>query len=103
MNSKSIEWTDLAIQDLYLIKEHIAKDSVKNSNTIYDEIFKAFEDLGKFCKKGRIIPKIEKDFYREIFVASYRIMYKIDKNKVYVVAIFHMAKNFDTKDLLNRK
>jgi len=68
MNLKIIEWTDLAIQDLYSITEYIAKDSVKNANLIYEEIFKAVDDLAKFSKKGREIPKIYEDFYREIFI-----------------------------------
>lgn len=102
MSNIHIEWTDLAIQDLYLITQYIAKDSIKNSNSVYKNIFSAVEDLGKFPKKGRKIPEIEEDYYREIFVTSYRIMYKIDENTIYIVAVFHMAQNFEKLELTNR-
>ena len=103
MSLKKIEWTDLAIQDLYSITEYIAKDSINNANSVYEEIFNSIEDLTKFSRKGRKIPKIEEDFYREIFVSSFRIMYKIEDETIFIVAIFHMAKNFEISDLLKRK
>ena len=103
MNLKKVVWSDFAIEDLITIKEYIEKDSIKIANSVFQEILISTRDLSQFPKKGRIIPFIDEDFYREYFIASYRIMYKIENTQVIIAGVFHMAKNFEVSDLIERK
>ena len=97
-----IKWIDLAIEDLNLIKNYIGKDSIINSNLVYLDIFNEVENLIKFPRKGRIIPKIDEDCYRELLIFSYRIMYKIEEKNIYIVAVIHMSREFNKEVLLGR-
>ena len=99
MKSKTIEWTDLAIQDLDIIHEYISKDSVNNSNGFIDELFRNVDELNKFPNRGRVIPQIEKEYYREIFVGNYRIMYKLDEEHIYIMAVINMSMDFNLEML----
>lgn len=102
MNKKTIEWTDLALQDLDLIYSYISKDSLDNAKKIVEEILGNIDELILFPEKGRIIPKINKSYYREIFVAPYRIMYKNEEKSIFIVGVIHMATDF-TPDKLHKR
>lgn len=103
MNLKKVIWSDFAVQDLVELKNYIAKDSIKNAEIIFQEILISTRDLSQFSKKGRMIPKLDEEFYREYFIGNYRIMYKLEENLVIIAGIFHMSKNFKSDDLLERK
>jgi len=100
---KKVIWSDLAIKDLIELKNYIAKNSINNAESLFQEILISTRDLSRFSKKGRIIPKINKDFYREYFIATYRIMYKLENDCVVIAGIIHMSKIFKASDLLERK
>jgi plasmid stabilization system protein ParE len=99
MKSKIIEWTDLAIEDLNSIHNYICKDSLNHANSFIDELIKYVDELYEFPKRGRIIPQIKKEYYREIFVGNYKIMYKIEENYIYIMAIINMSMDFNLKML----
>ena len=103
MKLREIIWSDLAVQDLFEIKKYIAKNSIKNAEIFFQEIFTSTTDLLQFPEKGRIVPKLNKEFYREYFIGNYRVMYKIEEKLIIIAGIFHMSKNFDLDDLLKRK
>ena len=90
-----IEWTDLALQDLDSIYSFISKDSVKNADLFIEELILNVEEISLFPQRGRIIPQIKKDFYREIFVGTYRIMYKIEDKTIFIMGIIHMSMDFN--------
>lgn len=99
MNTKVIEWTDLAIQDLDIIYNYISKDSVNNASIFIDELIKNIDNLVKFPNQGRVIPQVKKDYYREIFVGNYRVMYKLEENYIYILAVINMSINFNLEML----
>lgn len=102
MNTKSVEWTDLALQDLDIIYKYISKDSVNNASVFIDELIKNFDDLGKFPNRGRVIPQLKKTYYREIFVGNYRVMYKLEENYIYIMAVVNMSMDFNLEMLKSR-
>ncbi len=42
---------------------------------------------------GRVIPEIGKQSCREIIYGSYRIMYRLDNNEVWITGVIHGARN----------
>lgn len=94
-----LEWTDSAIKDMILIRDHISKDSKINADKVFLKIINLVEEIISFPEKGRIIPEIKKESCKEIFVYSYRIMYKITGDVIYIFAVIHMARDFKPKDL----
>jgi hypothetical protein len=56
-----------------------------------------------FPLKGRIIPEVRKDYYRETFVFTYRIMYKISDKKISILAIHSMRRNLNVNKIKDLK
>ena len=91
---KEVEWTELALKHISLIWDYIAADSVFYADKVTDGIIAATERLSDFSQMGRIVPEINKKNVREIFYASYRIMYEIRSDGVYITQIIHGAMDF---------
>ncbi|WP_456432206.1 type II toxin-antitoxin system RelE/ParE family toxin, partial [Nitratifractor sp.] len=47
------------------------------------------EILPEFPEMGRIVPELNSEQIREIFVYSYRLVYKVYENKILIVAVIH--------------
>ena len=91
---KKVIWTDTAKNHISLIWDFIAADSIFYANKVTDEIIEAAERLSIFNRMGRTVPEINKENVREIFYASYRIMYEIRPEAIYITQIIHGAMNF---------
>ncbi|MCL1884297.1 MAG: type II toxin-antitoxin system RelE/ParE family toxin [Defluviitaleaceae bacterium] len=84
-----VVWTPSALGDLNKIKEYIARDSVHYANKFAEGAFTATEHLAVFPKRGRIVPEYQNPNIREIGHGSYRIIYEMVDDEVFVVAIVH--------------
>ncbi|NLD93420.1 MAG: type II toxin-antitoxin system RelE/ParE family toxin [Fibrobacter sp.] len=89
-----IIWSPASLDDIDSIAEYIAKDSVYHASLFIDRLFDATGQLKENPQSGRIIPEIGKDNCREIIYGSYRIMYKIEKNKIWITGVIHGARNW---------
>ena len=96
-----VVWVPSALDDLKKIKEYIASDSVHYANKFIEDVFDAAERLTVFPKSGRIVSEYQNSNIREIGHSSYRIIYEIANNKVYVVAIVH-GRRLLPEDVTNR-
>jgi plasmid stabilization system protein ParE len=94
-------WTKNAQFDLELIIEYIKIDSLTIAKKIFLEIKKECGNLYYFPKRKRIVPELQQIGilkYREIIYKRWRIIYKIDNTKVYVLLIVDSSRNL--QDLL---
>ena len=92
-----IFWSPLAAERLEDIFDYI---SIENSNAAYkiiERIFKRVETISKFPKRGRKLPEATREEIRELFENGYRIIYRVESKRIYVLSI----RNF--KQLLNKK
>lgn len=94
-----IIWTEKALEDINGIFEYISRDSEFYARNVVKEIRKKVKSIKLFPKRGRIIPEINDCNYREIFQWKYRIMYKMEDQNIYILSIFHGARDFDNKIL----
>lgn len=104
MKKIKVVWTETAVKDLDDIIEYISIDSINNAIEQYEKIKKAAIELNDFPKSGRIVPELNEQNiikYRELIVSPWRIMYKQDRNIVYVMAIIDGRRNIE--DILLRK
>ena len=91
---KAVIWTELALRHVSSIWDYIANDSIFYADKVADEIVSATERLSTFNKIGRVVPEINKDNIREIRYASYRIMYEIRDDAIYITQVVHSSMNF---------
>ena len=86
-----IIWTKSAVLNLESIKNYIAQDSQYYAVELTEKIFGAVEKLSDFPRLGREVPEIKKENIREIIYGNYRILYRIDTEVLYIIAIVHAA------------
>ena len=60
-----------------------------------EKILGAVEKLSVFPRLGREVPEIKKESIREIIYGNYRILYKIDTEVLYIIAIIHAARDLN--------
>ncbi len=94
----SVYWTNIAQKDLEDIVTYIAEESVNTALNILYKLKEKAETLYTFPERGRIVPELKYhniENYHEIIFQPWRKIYRIDKNKVYVMAIFDGRRNIE--------
>ena len=101
MNSEKthrVLWTQSAQQDLARIIEFIARDNEANSKKLYKTVVRKAENLWQLPSQGRIAPELMDfgvEFYRELVISSWRLVYKVETERVLILAIFDGRRNVE--------
>ncbi len=101
MEDYSVIWTNSAKYDLENIIEYIKIASISNAKEIFFEITEKCNNLYYFPIKCKIVPElqqIEIVKYREVIYKKWRVIYKIDNQKVYILIVVDASRNVE--DLL---
>ena len=85
----TVRWTQRALGDLREINDFIARDSARAAEAMVGRIQRATDRLALFPESGRVMPEFPKLRYREIIVANYRVLYKIESDTLWITAIVH--------------
>jgi plasmid stabilization system protein ParE len=88
-------WAPSALKDADSIAEFIARDSVDRAALFILRLIEATDRLQNFPNSGRIIREIDDTNSREIIYGSYRIMYKVNNEDVWITGIVHGARNWE--------
>ncbi|MBI3125913.1 MAG: type II toxin-antitoxin system RelE/ParE family toxin [Ignavibacteriales bacterium] len=94
-----IFWSPLAVERLESIFEYISKDDRVAANKIIERIFKKVESLSKFSERGRKVPEANREEIREVFESNYRIIYRLDAKKLFILTIRNFKQLLPEKDL----
>ena len=84
-----LEWSEEALEDIESIATYIEKDSPIYAKSVVSKFFEQAEILQEFSELGRIVPEINDLQIREIFVYSYRLIYRLEKDKILFIAVVH--------------
>ena len=98
MKNYKVIWTKNAEFDLELIIEYIKIDSINIAKKIFTEIKQECDKLYILPKRKRIVPEFQKIGilkYREIIYKRWRIIYKVDAEKVYVLIVVDSSRNLE--------
>lgn len=88
-----IRWTVGAHRDLHEIINYIAEDSPAYAINFAERIIIAVDRLETFPKLGRIVPEYQDASVRELIVGNYRIVYRIQGNRIGIAAIAHASRD----------
>lgn len=94
-------WSEVAVQDLERIVDFIEREALMAAQRIFDEVAERSRNLETLPFRGRVVPELaryEVTTYRELIIPPYRLMYRIDGNRVLVVAVFDSRR--DLEDIL---
>ena len=89
-----IIWAPSALNDIESIAEYIARDSVDQAALFMTRIIEMTDRLERFPQSGRIIPEINDEYCREIVYGSYRIMYRMTREEIWITGVIHGARNW---------
>lgn len=89
-----VVWAESARDALDQVVAYIAQDSPQAAVQILDAALAAGASLATLSQRGRIVPELDLANIREIFVFRYRLMYRVEDNRVVVVAFLHGARDF---------
>ena len=84
-----LEWSEEALEDIESIATYIEKDSPTYAKAVVSKFFEKAEILQEFSELGRKVPETNDATIREIFIYSYRLIYKLNKDTVLFVAVVH--------------
>ena len=90
-------WTDSALNDIDAIAEYIAIDSYFYATEFVKKIFAATQKLEKFPEIGKVVPELHNS-YREVLFKRYRIIYRIEGGKVYIISVHHSSRLLSNND-----
>ena len=93
-----IFWTPLAADKLDKIYEFIAGDNISAANKMVNRIIKKVDSLSINPQRGRMVPEVNRKEVREIFEGEYRIIYRIENDKVYILSIRNFKQLLPPKD-----
>jgi toxin ParE1/3/4 len=87
----TVVWSNRALRSLADIHHHISTDSKEAANQTIDRILKRGDQLASFPHSGRLVARYNRPGVRELIEAPYRIMYRVRREEVEVLDVFHSA------------
>ena len=86
--ARQVTWTASAWRDLEEVADFISKDSSHYAAAFVREARDAARSLVSQAEHGRVVPEFNNTNIRELFVGSYRLLYQITTQTVFVLDLF---------------
>ena len=93
-------WSDPAVASLEAIHDYISRDAPGRADRFVQRLIESVDVLVDFPQIGRVVPEGD-GRQREGQFSPYRIIYRINGNEIYIVAVVHGAR--DLAALLERE
>ena len=84
-----VKWSPEATEDLESIGEYIARDSEFYARAVVTEVLSLSRNIADYPMIGRMVPEIGDEYIRERFVYSYRLVYRVESQKILIIAVIH--------------
>ncbi len=84
----TIEWTERARADLRAIDDYIAADNPIAAEHWVGRLIARAEAAARLPLAGRIVPENAQADVREVFVRTYRIVYRVRGGGILVLTVF---------------
>ena len=86
--ARSIEWSARAMQDLDEIAAYIARDNPQAARKWIAKLRKTAEGAARTPLAARVVPEVQRQDVREVFLKSYRIVYGVRDDHIIVLTVF---------------
>ncbi len=95
-------WSPLAAAKVREEADYIALDRPGAALGWAEGIFDAAEPLVRFPNQGRIVPELGKPEFRELIHGGYRILYRVDRDRIVILTVRHSRRLLDLSEILAR-
>lgn len=93
-----VRWTQRAVQDLRAIGDFIAQDQPGAARRWVYRLQERARKAAPIPRAGRRVPELDREDVREVFLGSYRIVYRIYPDFIDILTVFEGHRLFP-KDL----
>ena len=87
-------WTQRARADLLAIGDYIAEDNPRAARRWVDKLRDRARKAAQMPGAGRMVPEVGSQDVREVFVRTYRIVYKVRQRQIDVLTVFEGRRLF---------
>lgn len=84
----TLRWSDRARADLISIGHYIAQDNSARARQWVEQLRERARKAARSPKAGRIVPELARDDIREVFLRTYRLVYRLGKGSIDVLTVF---------------
>ena len=95
-----IIWSPLAVDRASEIAEYIARDKPSAAEKWIGNVFSKVEQLEHSPEIGRMVPEIGKRHFRELIYGNYRIIYRVESNRISILTIRHGMQILPIEEIL---
>lgn len=92
-------WTPLAVERVDGIYDFISNDNVSAAHNVVEKIFRKVESLIENPERGRKVPELKRENIRELFEGEYRIIYRIDNKRIFILTIRNFKQLLSETDI----
>jgi toxin ParE1/3/4 len=89
-----VVWSAAAAADAEAIAVFIARDSRRYAAAVAEGLLESAAGLADFPLSGRVVPELGDESISEIFVYSWRLIYRVDPGVVTLATILHQRQHF---------
>jgi toxin ParE1/3/4 len=92
--ARIVAWSPEAIEDAEGIAAYIERDSPWYAKAVVSKIVETVEAIPDYPEMGRVVPELGETAIRERFVHRYRVIYRLDEERILIVAVIHGRQDF---------
>jgi len=92
-------WSEPAKADLRSIHDFIAHDSQHYAKKVTQDIRERADFLDELPKVGKKVPEVNDEAVRELSLYSYRIIYEIKNQGIFVLAVVHKRRDLKAREI----
>jgi len=96
-----IQWSPLAVEQISEIADYIDMNSPMAAEKWVYSIFDRVEQVKDFSKSGRSVPEINRKDIRELIIANYRIIYRLETRVISILTVRHSRQILPAEDIEN--
>ena len=100
--ARKVVWAYAAGEDLEAASAYIYRDSPSYAASFVNRVLETGRSLSELGERGCIVPEFRDTTIREVFVYSYRLIYRITGDQISILGLIHGRRDFqaawDEKD-----
>jgi len=98
-----VVWAPIALDRAEEAARFIAADRPAAAAKWIDGLLDAVAKLTAFPDKGRMVPEVGRAEIREILYGSYRVVYRLEEKRLFILTVRHQRRHFSERVLREEK
>ena len=92
---RQLRWSPEAVEDVESIANYIERNSSYYARAVVSRIISLAETIPEHPQLGRVVPEMNDPDYRERFVHKYRVIYRVESDRILIAAVIHGSRHLD--------